>query len=177
MLTFNDGDLYFEGQSLPELIRDCASPFFLFSEPLLRANFRALQRGLTTGPNPARIRYCAKTNNEPAVLEVLQRLGSDVMVSHLAEAELALSCGFEPEQIAFQRPVLSADEIRSAIAVGVRFFHAFHMDDISLLGLNWQWRRGCNCGFPCGCVTDLASAVSHRSHFYPAAWVLTPLKS
>jgi diaminopimelate decarboxylase len=133
MLTFKDGDLYFEGQSLPELVKDYASPFFLFSEPLLRANFQALQRGLTTGPNLARIRYCAKTNNEPAVLKILQRLGSDVMVSHLAEAELTLSCGFDPEQIAFQRPVFSADEIRSAIALGVRFFHAFRMDDISLL--------------------------------------------
>ncbi len=171
MLTFKDGDLYFEGQSLPELVKNCASPFFLFSEPLLRENFQNLQRGAASASNLVRIRYCAKTNNEPAVLKILQRLGSDVMVSHLAEAELALSCGFEPGQIAFQRPVLSADEIRDAIDLGVRFVHAFRMDDISLLAQlameeNVQLRislRLCN-GSRLGTFSPLAF-LSHRLGF------------
>ncbi len=132
-LSYETNRLYFDSISLERLADDVQTPFFLVSERSLEANYHAIQYGLSTPGPRALIRYCAKTNNEAGVLRVLAGLGSSVLVSHLAEAQLALHCGFPPERIAFQRPVLDGDEVRRAVSTGINFFHAFRATDLDLL--------------------------------------------
>lgn len=132
-LTYAAEELHFDMQGLERLAGKLGTPFFLVSEAALEANYRALERGLSANGARVCVRYCAKTNNEAGVLRTLAGLGSDVLVSHLAEAQLARQCGFPPERIAFQRPVLSADEARRILEAGITFFHAFRESDLDLL--------------------------------------------
>jgi len=133
MLSYQDNLLHIEGKSLQKLTEELETPFFLFGESRIRKNYAALERGLSSSDVRIKIRYCAKTNNEAGVLRLLADCGSDILVSHLSEAQLALQCGYSPERIAFQRPVLDEEEVRSALALGVTFFHAYRMGHLDLL--------------------------------------------
>src|SRR6187200_3009751 len=104
------GVLRMEGVPLADLAQRLGSPFFLISASRLRANYRALERGLAAAGPGTVLRYCAKTNREPAVLEVMSALGSHLLASHAAEAALAVRCGFPPDRIAYARPVMTPEE-------------------------------------------------------------------
>jgi diaminopimelate decarboxylase len=84
---------------------------------------------VSSGVQPL-IRYCAKTNNEAHILGVMASLGSHVMVSHEAESELALTCGFSPDKVAYQRPVFLESEVRSVLEKGVSLIHIYRNQDI-----------------------------------------------
>ncbi len=128
-LNYTGGLLRMDGVSLEELADRFGTPFFLIGESRLWANHQALERGLPG----AVLRYCAKTNREPAVLEVMAALGSHVLASHAAEAALAVRCGFPPERIAYARPVLTPEELDAALGLEVSLFHVHHPADLALL--------------------------------------------
>ena len=128
-LGYRDGVLCMDGVPLPDLAERLGTPFFLIGESRLRANYRALERGLPG----AVLRYCAKTNHEAAVLETLARCGSHLLASHGAEVELALRCGFPPERIAYARPVLIPAELEAVLAAGVPLVHAHRSADLEIL--------------------------------------------
>jgi len=122
-----------DGVPIGHLADRLGTPFFLFSETRLRDNYEGLSRGLAGSGLAATVRYCAKTNNEAAILSALASWGSHVVVSHPAEAALALRCGFRPQTIAYQRPVLDEAEIQEALAAGIDFFHAYRTADLHLI--------------------------------------------
>ena len=133
MLSYKAGQLCIEGSSVKTLADELGTPFFLFSEARLRANYAALARGLSRPGAEVTIRYCAKVNNEAAILTLLASCGSAVLVSHLAEAQLALRCGFQPGRIAYQRPVIDKEEVRRILEAGVTFVHASRLHDLHVL--------------------------------------------
>ncbi len=122
-----------EGIALAGLVERLGAPFFLISESRLRANYRALERGLSQAGAGTILRYCAKTNHEAAVLELLAGCGSHLLASHAAEAALAVRCGFPPERIAYARPVLTAPELDLVLAMGVPMVHVHRPGDLPLL--------------------------------------------
>lgn len=122
-----------EGVPLADLAERLGTPFFLIGASRLRANYRALERGLAAAGPGTVLRYCAKTNRETAVLEVMAALGSHLLASHAAEAALAVRCGFAPERIAFARPVLTPEELDGALGLGVPLFHVHHPDDLTAI--------------------------------------------
>lgn len=127
------GLLRMEGVPLAELVERLGTPFFLISASRLRANYQALERGLATAGPGTVLRYCAKTNREAAVLEVMGALGSHLLASHAAEAALAARCGFPAERIAYARPVLTPEELDTALGLGVPLVHIHHPDDLAQL--------------------------------------------
>lgn len=133
ILTYKEGILHFGERSLLGLVQELATPVFLFSEAQLQANYGALLRGLSSGGERVTVRYCAKTNNESALLALLASYGSEVMVSHPAEAQLALQCGFAPEKIAYQRPVLLEEELRAVLESGINLIHAYRLQDLEVI--------------------------------------------
>jgi hypothetical protein len=74
-LDYAGGVLRMEGVPLAELTQRLGSPFFLISASRLRSNYQALERGLAAAGPETVLRYCAKTNREAAVLEVMGALG------------------------------------------------------------------------------------------------------
>jgi len=133
MLSYRNNVLHFENQPLPTLVGQLTTPIFLFSEARLRANYQALQRGLASGGERVTVRYCAKTNNEAGLMAILATGGSEVMVSHPAEAQLALRCGFTAEKIAYQRPVLLEEDLRAVLESGISLIHAYRLQDLDLI--------------------------------------------
>ncbi len=132
-LAYRRGLLCMEGTPLAGLVRRLGTPFFLIGEARLRANYRALERGLAVAGPGSILRYCAKTNHEAAVLETLAGCGSHLLASHAAEVKLALRCGFPPERIAYARPVLTPEKVDSVLEDGVAWIHVHRPADLDLL--------------------------------------------
>lgn len=88
------------------LLKEMQTPAFLFDESELRANFNdfnvALQKAWSSNSCVA---YSVKTNHIPWVLKVAREEGCKAEVVSDDEYELALSCGFKPEQLVFNGPV------------------------------------------------------------------------
>lgn len=133
LLTYRDRQLHFEGKPLKTLAEELGTPFFLLSEKRIRANYEALVRGFSSTGLETRVRYCSKTNNEAAVLKILAACGGQVLVSHLAEAQLALDSGFSSHRIAYQRPVLREQDICELLSAGIDFLHAFRLADLEVM--------------------------------------------
>ena len=122
-----------EGVSLRDAALRLGTPALLVSEQALRRNVDDLRGGLLSAWPDVVLRYCAKTNNEPAVLSILREETIDILTSHEPEVQSALAAGFTPERIAFQRPVLEEREVEAVVGAGVRRIHAFRDEDLDLL--------------------------------------------
>lgn len=134
LLTYRNSTLWIGSRSLEEIVQAEKTPFFLLSETRLRTNYDALIKGLSTATGrPPVIRYCAKTNHEPAVLKRMAEWGAHCLVSHGAEADQALQHGFNPERLAYQRPLLLPDEIVALCKSGVNHVHLFRKMDLDCL--------------------------------------------
>jgi diaminopimelate decarboxylase len=158
-LGYDGGSLHFEGISLPDLAARLPTPFFLLSERRLRANYHGLERGLArAGDGAPVLRYCAKTNPEAAILEILAGCGSHLLASHAAEVALALRCGFPPGRIAFARPGLRREELAAVLAAGVPLVHVHQAADLTLLE-----EEGARSGRPVRLSFRLRSGASRLS--------------
>ncbi|HJQ38278.1 MAG TPA: hypothetical protein VKB93_14165 [Thermoanaerobaculia bacterium] len=151
-------------------LRDAAArfgtPLLLADESRLRANVTELRDGLRSAWPDVVLRYCAKTNHEPAILSILREEGLDVLASHEPEVRLALNAGFAPEQIAFQKPVLDDRELASVIDAGVRRVHAFRDADLELLARH-DVRVSLRVALP-GFGIPFLGAAARRMGFDPA---------
>src|SRR5579863_2419920 len=110
-LAYRSGELLVDGVPLMRLAEEHETPFFLMAERPLRTAYRRMTAAFAAAGVPAEIRYCAKTNREAAVLSTLASCGASVLACHPAEVQLALSCGFPAERIAYQKPVLTAADL------------------------------------------------------------------
>jgi diaminopimelate decarboxylase len=124
--------LIWEGASIAELAEGLSTPFFLVSERALRRNLDIIRDALAVAGVPVVVRYCAKTNHELGVLRVLEGTGSQVLVSHLAELELAERAGLPAHRIAFQQPVFHHQELPQVVGRSA-LVHLYRESDLEQL--------------------------------------------
>lgn len=122
-----------EGVALRDAALRLGTPVLLASEQAIRRNVNDLRSGLRSAWPDVVLRYCAKTNNEPAILRIVRDEDIEILTSHEPEVRWALAAGFAPERIAFQKPVLDERETDAVVGHGVRRFHAFRNEDLDLL--------------------------------------------
>ncbi len=122
-----------EGVALRDAALRLGTPVLLASEEAIRRNANDLRGGLRSAWPDVVLRYCAKTNNDSAILSILGDENLDVLASHEPEVRLVLAAGFTPDRVAFQKPVLDEREIKAVVDAGVRRVHAFRAADLDLL--------------------------------------------
>jgi len=126
-----DGHLCFDGVDLVELADTRETPFFVFSERRLRANVDAVTGSFRRVHPPTEVFYASKACSNLWFLGVVRDAGANVEVNAGGELDKALAAGFEPRQIVFNGVAKTEDEIRRAVACGVR---AFMVDSLHELG-------------------------------------------
>lgn len=121
-LSDRDGQLFFEGLSATELVREFGSPLFVISEDQVRRNVRrfqtAFQSGWTCGP--VKILPALKANWNLAVQRVLAEEGCGADVYSPGELEIALQAGMDPALISVNGVPKSAAHIERSLQAGAR---------------------------------------------------------
>ena len=93
------------------------TPCYVYDAHAIRAAYATLDRAF--GDYPHAIHYALKANSSLAVVGLLQSLGSHADANSLGEVDVALRCGFTPDQIVFTGVGKSAAEIDRAVALGL----------------------------------------------------------
>jgi diaminopimelate decarboxylase len=83
----------------------------------IRRAYETLDRAF--GGYPHAIHYALKANSSLAVVRLVRSLGSHADANSLGEVDVALRCGFTPDQIVFTGVGKSAAEIDRAVALGL----------------------------------------------------------
>lgn len=123
-----DGTLCCEQVPLPEIAARFGTPTYVYSRNAIRAAYRefAQAAGRWTEGRPgcqALVTYAVKANGNLAVLHDLAREGAGFDIVSAGELARVLAAGGRADRTVFSGVGKSADEIRTALAAGVRGFN------------------------------------------------------
>jgi diaminopimelate decarboxylase len=102
---------------LTEIAAAVGTPCYVYDADVIRAAYTTLDEAF--GDYPHAIHYALKANSALAVVRLLHSLGSHGDANSLGEVDVAMRCGFRPDQIVFTGVGKSAAEIDRAVALGL----------------------------------------------------------
>jgi len=115
------GELTLDGVPLADVAKRFGTPCYVYSRALIEAAFREFDDGLAGVEHL--VCYAVKANSNLAVLEVLSRLGAGFDIVSGGELARVLAAGGSPDRVIFSGVGKSVDEIRAALAAGIRCFN------------------------------------------------------
>ena len=118
---YRDGRLFGEDIDLAELVAEYGSPLYVYSKATISRHAEVMKKAL--GGHPHMICYAVKANGNLAVLDLIARLGLGFDIVSVGELERVLRAGGDPGKVVFSGVGKRADEIRRALAVGIRCFN------------------------------------------------------
>lgn len=102
---------------LAEIAAAVGTPCYVYDAGAIRDAYGTLDGAFDGYPHA--IHYALKANSALAVVRLLQSLGSHADANSLGEVDVALRCGFRPDQIVFTGVGKSAAEIDRAVSIGL----------------------------------------------------------
>ena len=118
-----------KGADLSKILSWTQTPFFLFRERLLNENYFKIKEGISKYYSNNKIYYSAKTNFNHWVLRKLKILGSQVEVACGSEILAARKAGFTGEDMCYDGPVKTDEDIKFAVENGVARFYFDSLTD------------------------------------------------
>ena len=100
---------------LSDIAAAVGTPCYVYDAAAIRTSYATLDQAF--GAYPHAIHYALKANSSLAIVRLLQALGSHADANSLGEVDVALRCGFRPDQIVFTGVGKSAAEIDRAVAL------------------------------------------------------------
>lgn len=129
-LERRDGVLHMDGHSLVELARLYGTPLHVVSAGQLRRRCGELRDAFAGFCPPVGLHFSYKTNLVSGVLSELHRQGVGAEVVDGYELWLARRLGVHPDEIIFNGPNKTDEELRSAIEVGVGLLVVDGLDEL-----------------------------------------------
>jgi len=115
------GVLHAEDVALPALAQQFGTPCYVYSRAAITAAYTAFDRAFASHPH--QICYAVKANSNLAVLNVLARLGAGFDIVSGGELLRVLAAGGDPAKTIFSGVGKTEDEIRLALAHGIKCFN------------------------------------------------------
>lgn len=105
----------FDYKRLRELEQLAGSPYYLFDMEKLRDNYRKIDNAFRSRYENFIIGYSYKTNYLPHLCKTLSDMGAYAEVVSRLEYDLAIKIGVDPENIIFNGPVKTKEDIHFAL--------------------------------------------------------------
>lgn len=118
---YRDGALFAEDVALADIAAAVGTPFYCYSTATLTRHYRLFQEALAGMDHL--ICFAMKANSNIAVLRVLADLGAGVDVVSMGEYLRAQAAGFPGDKIVFSGVGKTREEMRVALAGGIRQFN------------------------------------------------------
>jgi len=120
-IRHHDGELWMEGMRLTEVARRHGTPCYVYSRAAIEAAWRTFDDALAGTDHL--VCYAVKANSNLAVLGILAKLGSGFDIVSGGELARVLAAGGRPERVIFSGVGKGEEEIRAALAAGIRCFN------------------------------------------------------
>lgn len=104
-------------QQLAAVAAEAGTPAYVYDAAAIRAAYARLDRAF--GSTPHAIHYALKANSALAIVRLVQALGSGADANSMGEVDVALRCGFRPDQIVFTGVGKRAEELERAATLGL----------------------------------------------------------
>jgi diaminopimelate decarboxylase len=118
---YRDGALYAEDVPVAEIAAEVGTPFYLYSTATLTRHFKLFDEALAWGPHM--VCYAMKAASNQAILKTLADLGAGMDVVSGGEYARAIAAGVPGERIVFSGVGKTEEEMRAALAGGIRQFN------------------------------------------------------
>ncbi len=118
---YRDGILHAEDVALPRIAEAVGTPFYVYSTATLTRHYQLFKDALDGVDNL--VCYAMKANSNQAVLKVLADLGAGMDVVSGGEYVRARAAGVPGERIVFSGVGKTREEMRDALAGGIRQFN------------------------------------------------------
>ncbi len=110
-----------------DLCKIAGAPVYVYDTDIMARQVRRLRRAFAG--IPLRIMYACKALSNVSVLRVMKGLDTGLDTVSLQEVELGLHAGYTPDEILFTPNMVSFEELRTAVNLGVHI----NIDTISVL--------------------------------------------
>jgi diaminopimelate decarboxylase len=107
-----------DARLLSDIANRVGTPCYVYSAASIRRAFERLDSAF--GDYPHSVHYAMKANSTLAIVELVKGLGAGVDANSIGEVDVALRCGFAPDQIVFTGVGKSLPELRRAVALGFK---------------------------------------------------------
>lgn len=118
---FRDGRLFAEGVAVADLAQQYGSPCYIYSRATIERHWHAFNDALAGQKHL--VCYAVKANSNIAVLNLMARLGSGFDIVSVGELERVIKAGGDPAKVVFSGVAKRADEMRRALALGIKCFN------------------------------------------------------
>jgi diaminopimelate decarboxylase len=162
---YRDDRLYAEGVDLAEIATRFGTPTYVYSRAQIESSWRECDQAFA--PDPHLICYSVKANSNLAVLALLAKLGSGFDIVSIGELERVLAVGGAADKIVFAGVGKRDDELRRALAVGIRCFNVESRQE--LVELN-------EIAAAMGCTAPVALRVNPDVDAHTHPYIATGLK-
>lgn len=115
------------GVTIDEICNVGGTPVYVYDADVVARNVRRLQAAFAN--IPVRFMYAVKALSNTAILRLMKQLGTGLDTVSIQEVHRGLRAGFEPRDILFTPNMISFDEIKEAVQLGVHI----NIDTISVL--------------------------------------------
>jgi diaminopimelate decarboxylase len=115
------------GVSIDEICNLSGTPVYVYDAEVIARNVHRLNAAFAQ--IPVRFMYAAKALSNSAILRLMKKLGTGLDTVSIQEVHRGLRAGFAPSEILFTPNMISFEEIREAVSLGVHI----NIDTISVL--------------------------------------------
>jgi diaminopimelate decarboxylase len=115
------------GVTIDEICNLSGTPVYVYDTEVIARNVHRLNAAFAQ--IPARFMYAAKALSNSAILRLMKKLGTGLDTVSIQEVHRGLRAGFAPSEILFTPNMISFEEIREAVSLGVHI----NIDTISVL--------------------------------------------
>jgi len=129
--NYRDHLLHAEDVPLTAIAQQFGTPCYVYSRATLERHWHAFDRAFQGHPHL--ICFAVKANANLGVLSVLARLGSGFDIVSVGELERVLAAGGEAGKVIFSGVGKREDELRRALAVGIRCFNVESVPELERL--------------------------------------------
>ena len=121
VFSLRNGELFAEDVALSQIGAQFGTPCFVYSRAALEQAFRHYDRAF--GARPHLICYAMKANSNLAILNLFARLGSGFDIVSGGELARVIAAGGDPGKTVFSGVGKGRDDMRQALAAGVKCFN------------------------------------------------------
>jgi diaminopimelate decarboxylase len=127
MISTTDGATTIGGVAVSDIIALADAPVYVYDAAIIERQVQRLRTAFASFP--CRIMYACKALTNISILRLMRTLGTGLDTVSIDEVQLGLKAGFQPDEILFTPNMVSFDELRQAVDLGVHI----NIDTISVL--------------------------------------------
>jgi len=120
LLKYNSDQLFFDGMNIDEISSNLETPYYLYSENLIKENINSYMKHAT---KHTLFCYSVKANSNLSILKLIASMGMGFDVVSKGELYRVMKVGADPKKIVYSGVGKRKDEIKFALECGILCFN------------------------------------------------------